>query len=303
MRRDGVVWIALAGLGVAWCAMLGAQTPAGAPAPAGARQARENAAVPVAVQEKSLFDRYVDLSTELAFYSAYVWRGQILFDRPVWQPAQNVFLKLGEDAEYGALKARFWANFAIDGNKPPHRFGGMSIVDERVGYVKTFLDCLDFDVGAIFYQFPNRHSRGMRETDEAIAGVKWRNPYVTPSFYVWWDFDENGHNDDNALFFDFDFTRSFAITDDLSLNLGSGFGVANGSYMDHYTRGGVDGVAFNYFHNDLGLWYKITGNVKVGASLTYFYNLSRQVRHSSYDMHEHYNAGILRGGFHLAATW
>ena len=251
----------------------------------------------------SILDHYVDLSTELSFYSAYVWRGQILFDRPVWQPAQNVFLKFGENAEYGALKFRFWANFAIDGNKPPHRFGGMSIVDERVGYVKTFFDCLDFDVGAILYQFPNRHSRGLRETDELLAGVKWRNPYVTPSFYVWWDFDENGHNDDNAMFFDFDFTRAFALTDQLSLNLGSGFGVANGSYMDHYTKGDVDGTAFNYFHHDLGLWYKITDNLKLGASLTYFYNLSRQVRHSSYDMHESYNAGILRGGVHLAVSW
>ena len=120
---------------------------------------------------------------------------------------------------------------------------------------------------------------------------------------MWWDFDENGHNDDNALFFDFDFTHEFKITDELSLNLGSGFGVANGSYMDHYTRGGVDGTAFNYFHHDLGLWYKICKNVKVGASLTYFYNLSRQVRHSSYDMHESYNAGILRGGVHLAVAW
>ena len=87
------------------------------------------------------------------------------------------------------------------------------------------------------------------------------------------------------------------------LNVGSGFGVGNGSYMDHYTRGDVDGTAFNYFHSDIGLWYKITANFKVGASLTYFYNLSRQVRHSSYDMHDHYNAGILRGGIHLAVSF
>ena len=78
---------------------------------------------PVDDPEVSILDKYVDLSTELAFYSAYVWRGQILFDRSVWQPAQNVFFKFGENAEYGALKFRLWANFAIDGNKPPHRFG------------------------------------------------------------------------------------------------------------------------------------------------------------------------------------
>ena len=271
--------------------------------PAADKPAAEAEDTPPPELEDAAFRGWLEASTELSFYSAYVWRGQILFDRPVWQPAQNLLLKFGENAEYGALKFRLWANFAIDGNKPPHRFGGMSIVDERVGYVKTFFDCLDFDVGAIFYQFPNRHARGLRETDEFLAGVKWRNPYLTPSFYVWWDFDENGHNDENALFFDFDFTHAFAITDALSLNLGSGFGVANGSYMDHYTHGGVDGVAFNYFHHDLGLWYMITDNVKIGTSLTYFYNLSRQVRHSSYDMHDHYNAGILRGGVHLAVSW
>ena len=63
---------------------------------------------PVDSPYMSILDKYIDLSTELSFYSAYVWRGQILFDRPVWQPAQNVFLKFGENAEYGAIKFRFW---------------------------------------------------------------------------------------------------------------------------------------------------------------------------------------------------
>ena len=32
---------------------------------------------PVDDPEVSILDKYVDLSTELAFYSAYVWRGQM----------------------------------------------------------------------------------------------------------------------------------------------------------------------------------------------------------------------------------
>lgn len=41
----------------------------------------------------------------------------------------------------------------------------------------------------------------------------------------------------------------------------------------------------------------------MGGSLSYYYSLSRQVRHSRYDMHENYNAGILRGGIHFVANF
>ncbi len=254
-------------------------------------------------RDETLLERYVDLDTELAIYSAYVWRGQILYDAGVWQPGANLWLKMGEDAEWGRIKLRCWSNWAINAYKKPHRFGNMSIVDETVSYNYTVLDCLDFEAGAIMYQFPNRHGSGMRDTDELLAGVRWRNAYITPRFYVWWDFDESGHNDENQLYFDFDFTHSFAITEELSLVLGSGFGVGNGSYMDHYSKGDVDGVAFNNFHTDASLYYNINDWLKVGGSLSYWYSLSRQVRHSAYDMHDAYNAGILRGGIHFLASF
>ena len=172
-----------------------------------------------------------------------------------------------------------------------------------MSYNYPAFDCLDVETGFILYQFPNRHASGMRETDEFLAGVRWRNPYLTPRAYVWWDFDSNGHNDENMLYFDFDFSHAFALTDALTLTLGSGFGVANGSYMDHYSKGDVNGVAFNNFHSDLGLYYQLTEWLKVGGSLSYYYSLSRQVRHSRYDLHDHYNAGILRGGIHLVANF
>ena len=265
----------------------------------------EEAAKPEVVEESDepLLARYVDLDTELTFYSAYIWRGQIMFDTGVWQPAQNVWIKFGENAEYGRIKLRAWANFAFNGYKKPHRFGGMSIVDETVSYNYTAFDCLDFETGVIMYQFPNRHSSGMRETDEILAGVRWRNKFLTPRAYVWWDFDSNGHNPENMLYFDFDFSHAFKLTDELSLTLGSGFGVGNGAYNGHYSKGDVDGVAFNNFHTDAALYYKLTDWLKVGGSLSYYYSLDRHVRHSRYDLHEAYNAGILRGGIHFVANW
>ncbi len=251
----------------------------------------------------TLLEKCFAADAELTFYSSYIWRGQILFDTAVWQPAGNVWLKLGEDAEYGRIKARLWSNWAINGYKKPHRFGGMSIVEEIVTYNYTAFDCLDFESGFVMYQFPNRHGSGMRDTDEFLAGVRWRNPILTPRICVWWDFDSSGHNPENMLYFDFDLSHAFKLTEDLTLNLGAGFGVANGAYMENYSRGDVDGVAFNNFHNDVSLYYRLTDWLKVGGSLSYYYSLSRQVRHSRYDMHEHYNAGILRGGIHLVANW
>lgn len=247
--------------------------------------------------------RYFDFHSELTVYSAYIWRGQILYDTPVWQPAQNICLKFGENAEYGWIKTRLWSNWAINAYKKPHRFGNMSIVDETVSYNKTFFDSLDAEAGVIMYQFPNRHGSGMRDTDEFLAGLLWRNAYLTPRAYVYWDFDTNGHNPENMLYFDFDFTHAFKLTDALSLVLGSGFGVANGPYMDHYTKGRMNGEAFNNFHTDASLYYQVTKWLKAGCSLSYYYSLSRQVRHSNYDMHDAYNAGILRGGVHLVADF
>jgi len=258
------------------------------------------------MEEDTLADRIgrrFAFDTELTLYSAYIWRGQIFYDAGVWQPAQNIWVKFGENAEYGRLKLRAWSNWALNAYKKPHRFGNMSIVDETISYNYTAFDCLDFESGFILYQFPNRHGSGMRDTDEFLAGVRWRNPYLTPKVYVWWDFDESGHNDENQLYFDFDLSHPFALTKELTLTLGSGCGVGNGSYMDHYSHGDIDGTAFNNFHSDMALQYAFTKHLKLGASLSYYYSLSRQVRHSSYDCNEHYKAGILRGGVHLVLNF
>lgn len=78
----------------------------------GASTAEEAAAL--SAPAGTLLDAYVDLdlelSLELSFYSAYLWRGQILFDTAVWQPAGNLWLKLGEAGEYGRIKAHHYAD-------------------------------------------------------------------------------------------------------------------------------------------------------------------------------------------------
>ena len=74
----------------------------------GASTAEEAAAL--SAPAGTLLDAYVDLDLELSFYSAHLWRGQILFDTAVWQPAGNLWLKLGEAGEYGRIKAHHYAD-------------------------------------------------------------------------------------------------------------------------------------------------------------------------------------------------
>ena len=250
-------------------------------------------------QEESLWDKYLKASAEVSIYSAYVWRGQVLVPNPVWQPAANLFLNVGEHAEYGYFKLRAWANFMIERNRAPREFAAMSIVDETVSYNVTFFDCLDFEAGGIFYQFPTRHDDGLRDTDEFLVGCRYRNPILMPSFYIWWDYGQNGHNDTDSLYFDFNFTHAFRPIDRLTVTPGTGFGLGNDSYLDHYSRGDVRHAAFTNVHLDLIADYALTDWLHLGASISYFFYPSSHVRESSYIKFDRYEDGILRGGAHL----
>ena len=242
--------------------------------------------------------------TEVSIYSAYVWRGQVLYDTPVWQPAQNLYLHLGEDGEYGTLKARVWASFAIAPNKAPYKFASMSIIDETVSYTKTFFDCLDTEFGHIGYQFPTRRYATIRDTDELLAGVRWRNPYLTPSVYVYWDYGPNGAPDNDSLYFDFAFTHPFQLSEDFTFVSGAGFGFGNEAYNRSYSGDTLKHATFNNFHLDFGLWYKITSFLKAGLNCSYFFNLDHEVRESNYCVEDEYKSGgILRGGFQIIATY
>ena len=254
-------------------------------------------------EDEVTWRRWVRLSTEANVYSAYIWRGQILVDTPCWQPAQNVFLNLGEDAAYGAVKGRLWGNFTMFRTQGPHHFAGMSIVDETISYVKSFDNGLDLETGFILYQFPTRRDETIRDTEEFLAGARWRNPWITPRFYVWWDFAESGHNGTDQLYFDFDFTHDFKILENLTVRPGFGFGIGNDTYMASYSRDVVRSTAFNNFHGDIVADYRVCDHFSVGCSLSYYFNLSRHVRDSPYLVSGDFDSGILRGGIHLKVDW
>ncbi len=252
-------------------------------------------------EEHDLIDLFA-ARTELTFYSAYIWRGQIICNLPVWQPAQDLYMDLGEDAEWGRAKVRLWGSLYLSDRKYPRQYGGLHILDVTASYMKTFFDSLDFEAGHIWYTMPQKAKQGVRSTDEFLVGAQWRNPYLTPRAYLWWDYSDKGRNEKDMLFLDLQVAHDFPLVDKLTLGLASGFGVGNGPYMRTYSKGVVTSPDFNYFHSDAMLNYAVTDWFKVGTSLTWFYNLSHEVRHSPYDLRDDYHQ-FLRIGIHLVATF
>lgn len=249
-------------------------------------------AMPLFAEEgTNSWTRYFGSKTVVGVYSAYVYRGRILCNEPVWQPSETLTLNLPEDL--GAVHGLAWSSLYLTPGHDPSRFAGMQSLDYIANYTKS-LGPVDLDLGHFWYTYPNSDTHS---TGELFAGAKYNNAYVTPMAYVWWDYADTGGNDPDTVFAEFALSHAFALTDKLSLDVSSGFGVADGAYMRY--KCGVNSAEFNYFRSGLALSYAVSEQVTVGASLVYWYELSHTVRHSGYDCEDDYNQ-ILVGGVNVA---
>lgn len=265
-----------------------------ATAPVTGKTEKENP--PELVEKEDGEKNLISSETSLDFLSAYVWRGQICCDEPVWQPSETLSLNM---KDYGSLNANVWGSFYVNDNKKPRQYAGLHEVDLAASYTKSF-DALDLDLGHVWYTFPHQAKQGVHTTSEFYAGTAYNNDYITPSAYIYWDYSDNGGNDTDAVYAEFMFSHEFELTDKLSLELASGFGVADAAYMRYYSD--VNSAEFNDFQSRIGTSYALTDHISVGASLTYYYELSHTVRHSDYDCRDDYNQ-ILVGGVNLTASF
>lgn len=236
--------------------------------------------------EESVWDR-LHSKTTVGIYSAYLYRGRILCDEPVWQPSEKISFDLPE--EMGSVHAFIWSNWNLNKNNKPGRFGGLQSLDYILNYTKSF-GPVDFDVGHFWYTYPNS---GSPSTAEFFVGAKWRNAFVTPTVYLSWDYADTARNGTDALYAEFDFSHDFRLNDRLTFTLSSGFSIANQDYMEF--KCGVNKTEFATFKTAGALSYRLTDSLTVGASLAYWYELSHTVRHSTYDCEDAYNQ-ILVGG-------
>ncbi len=203
-----------------------------------------------------------DATLDLPVNSAYLWRGQLYNDEPVFQPSLNVA------TEYG-LSFNTWANYGLTDNLGEENDKEVNEVDLTLSYAFSF-KVINFEVGVAEYLYP--HTTAMEESDGGTnfvgrAAPGTRDAYISvgldiplnPALKVAHDFDEY-----DGFYAEASISHSVEPLKDLSLELSLSLGMADSTYNKGYF--GVDASALN------------DGNAKLSAS----YSLSESLSLSGY---------------------
>ncbi len=135
----------------------------------------------------------VSLDARTDFYSSYVWRGKVLDRHAVAQPS---VITTYDAQEYGAFSLKFWVNWDLTqrSSKPKatRTGGGINVFNITPSYSRAF-GPVDVTIGNIFYTFPgDGYPKNSNSTYELFTTVAYKNPVVTPSLSVYYDYRDVG---------------------------------------------------------------------------------------------------------------
>lgn len=228
-----------------------------APAPvAAAVKAEAKVEVP-AVAEQPAAPVAVAAAVDLPLLSAYVWRGQLLNDELVLQPAITV--------TRGDLSIAAWGSLNLT-DRVTDSAADFSEVDITVSYSHRFGD-LSFTGGVIEYLFPNSTlvttaedgtstGRAYPATRELFVSVSAPDCAVVPSISLFRDIDEVKGS---YVLAGLSWTR--ALADTVSLTVAGSAAYADSSYNNIYF--GVNKTALNDCNLGVSVSWKALNNLTV----------------------------------------
>lgn len=210
-------------------------------------------------------EKVVTFGLSADYFTKYIWRGQNIDDKSVFQPAVSV-------GAYG-FTGSIWGN--LDLTNQNDTSGEFSEFDFTLDYSGTVpgTDWLGFSVGTIYYRFPNT---AFEPTTEVYGGLSLLKVPLTP--YVKWyrDVDEI---DGSYLQFGVGHTIEKVMTwkEDFycDLTLGASFGWGSSAYNKGYF--GVANDRFNDVTISVGLPVTI-GSWVVKPSVNHSAMLSGSIR-------------------------
>lgn len=182
---------------------------------------------------------------EVNALSAYVWRGQVLNDEAVLQPALTV--------TKGGFLVSTWGNYNLT-DAATGDSGEYSEIDLTVAYTRSF-GPLSLGLGSIEYLFPHQTLVASDGTGSAYPGT--REVYlsagcacgpVSPALTVYYDYDEA-----ESFYGLFSLSYGASLCESLKLGVSGSVGYGAADYNEFYF--GVSNDAFN--------------DANVGASLTW----------------------------------
>ena len=245
-------------------------------------------AEPEAVVEESA-DTGLHFDLTLDLYSAYVWRGCVVNDRPVWQPAGTLAYETGD---YGTFLAGVWANFDMTKRNKAHTGGGLNEIDYTANYS---IDVADFtlDAGHIWYTFPKASgSDYLGSTREIYGAVTYNHELLTPAFSAYYDYAAV-----DGWYLNSSLNKEVGVGDQLTLGAESSLGWGSAHYMSGYFSTGGSGFADLNFA--LYAAYALTDQVTIGLKLAYTILLDSDAR----DNEVYRDENIVWGGLNLAASF
>jgi uncharacterized protein (TIGR02001 family) len=215
------------------------------------------------------------VDTDIGVASKYIWRGMTLDDQPVVQGGVTVSHENG-------LYANVWGNYSLSGDYAQDVFGGsdgLNEVDYTVGFAGT-AGVLDYDVGYIYYTFPNTT---FESTSEIYAGLALNNLPVTPSIYAYYDIDEA-----KGFYVVADLNYSKDLSEALSMEVGASLAWASSNFNEFY-YGGRDSASISDVKFYTGLSYALSDSVSLSGSLAYSFfpdGAARDAAKASYNDEE-----------------
>jgi len=215
----------------------------------------------------------LEFDVNAGFYSAYVWRGKALDKHAVSQPSAVATF---DAQELGAFSLKLWSNWDLSQNsgdsKETKTGGGINVFNVTPAYTKTF-GPVGVTIGNIFYTFPGKgYPKHSNSTYELFTTVAYKNPVVTPSLSVYYDYRGvgGGFLEDNPLK-DLYARAALDKTVRLADRLTASGTVLLGGGTTHYNavRYCSPGDGFADYETSVVLSYAVTEALSVGAKLAF----------------------------------
>jgi len=181
--------------------------------------------------------------------NAYVWRGQVVNDKAVLQPAVT--------AARGAFSINSWGNFNLTDNVTDDS-ADFSEIDLTVAYSKT-LGIFGAGMGYIEYAFPNTAAAATREV---YLSCSLQALPVVPALTVYYDFNEA-----DGFYGNFSMTYGYKFCDSVSASIFTSLGAGCADYNNFYF--GIDDAALNDLNIGCSFAIKISDSLLLSPAVQY----------------------------------
>lgn len=229
-------------------------------------------------------------------FTAYVWRNQVVNDRPVAQPCVWADFTALDPFYFGFY---IWQNYDLTNRRREEMRGEWNETDYNIHLGATVWSdeeetmSLTLEIGNewFVYNVKDAYDKDYSSTCEVYLKAEFENPFVTPYGII-----SHMYRYANATHYEFGLKRDFVLIEEMPLgnsldlgldwnvNFGSGryldflYGVGRGylSDEDDFARGNKDGIGGTTLK--ASLTWSLTENFSIGGVIAYTSILNESIR-------------------------